>query len=59
MSGVTFNPDIYYLHINGAPLDYVIEVVREDDDARTFFFWYIVDFPPFEGEREDLIITFE
>jgi len=57
LHGMSHDPIIHTLRINGILVDYVIETTNRDGDP--LFFWYFSDFPPFEGDREDIIISFD
>jgi len=45
------------LSINGIPVDHVFEHTTASGEQ--VFFWYISDFPPVTGPREDIIISFD
>ena len=55
--GVSHDPIIHTLSINGIPVDYVIETTNIHGDP--LFYWYFSDFPPFEDDPEDIIISFD
>ena len=55
--GVSYDSTIHTLRINGIPVDYVIETTNIDGEP--LFFWYFSNFPPFEGDQEDIIISFD
>jgi len=55
--GASHDPIIHSLRINGIPVDYVIETTNIHGDP--LFLWYFSDFPPFEGDREDIVISFD
>jgi len=55
--GVSYDPIIHTLSINGIPVDYVIETTNIHGDP--LFLWYFSDFPLLEGSQEDIIISFD
>jgi hypothetical protein len=55
--GLSHDPIIHNLRINGIKVDYVIEYIDVNDE--TVFFWFFRDFPKFEGTIDDITITFD
>ena len=60
--GTFAGEEVYNLSINGLYPDHII-FLREVTNIPQFephplYFWYFHDFPPFFGEREDIVISF-